>query len=239
MLSKTKGIVIKSVKYGDNSAIVNIFTHEFGLLGFYFPKIYANKGYIKPSHIQALNVLELTFNYSSSKNLFNVKELNFLYHFNNQSFHQKALYNIITEILNQTLKTNEQNAALFNYLYDYQIPLLNDKGHFWQLPQIMIYILHYFGCAPNCESYTENYVLDLQNGVFIQNSDSKNTYKAIANKEISSLIFHILNKDLELLPSIVLLRHDVIEALIAYFKYHVNENFTLKSREILFEVLNK
>lgn len=58
MITKTKGIVLKTIKYGDASAITKIFTEEFGLIGFHVPSLFKNKGKIKPSHLQALNCIE-------------------------------------------------------------------------------------------------------------------------------------------------------------------------------------
>ncbi len=236
MLAKTKGIVIRTTKYGDSSAIVNIFTEQYGLLGFIIPAIYKNKGTIKTSHIQLLNVLELTFTYNSSKNLQRIKELHCIYHFYNQSFSQKATYTILSETLTQTLKNNEQNIALFNYLTQYQLPLLNTDGHFWQIPEAFINILQYYGCAPYSETYQENFQLDIQNGVFayqIKNTTTKN----IASQPISSCIYKLLKAELVNLPLNKQLRHQTIETLILYFQYHINETFGLRSREVLAEIV--
>lgn len=237
MITSTKGIVIRTTKYGDSSAIVNIFTEQYGLLGFIIPSVFKNKGTIKTSHIQLLNVLELTFNYNSSKNLHRIKELHCVYHFYHQSFNQKATYTVLCETLAQTLKTNEQNRSLFSYLYQYQLPLLNTEGHFWQIPEAFINILQYYGCAPYTETFQENFQLDIQNGVFefqIKNKTGKN----IASQSVSQCIYRLLKAEISQLPLDKNLRHQAIETLIIYFQYHINETFGLRSRDILAEILN-
>ncbi len=234
MLTKTNGIVIKTIKYGDSSAITKIFTEEFGLLGYHVPAVFKNKGVIKPSHLQVLNCLEFSFNFSNAKNLYTIKDLTCHYHFNSSQFSQQAYYNVIAELVAQTIKENEQNQSLFHYLFHQLLPSLNEHTSFWQLPTAMIQILYHCGCAPNTEAYEENFLLDLQNGIFF--SGTKLSLHA-AKADVSFIIYSILNHGSENLAQDAVLRHQTIEALILYFKLHINEHFDLRSREVLWQVM--
>ena len=235
MITTTKGIVIRATKFGDSSAIVNIFTEQYGLLGFLIPSVYKNKGFIKPSHLQLLNVLDLTFIYNSTKNIHRIKEIQCTFHFNHPSFNQKATYNIICETLLQTLKSNEQNNSLFTYLLNYQLPLLNTEGHFWQIPEALVNILQYYGCAPYSETYQDNFQLDIQNGIFTHNYKNIKS-KNIATEPISNCIYKIIKSETVHLIADKNLRHLVIETLILYYQCHINDTFGLRSREILTEL---
>jgi len=99
----------------------------------------------------------------------------------------------------------------------------------------MLKILHYYGCSPNIDSYTPDAYLDLQNGVF---STSLLPLKYISDKEVSLTIYEILTQGIVHLPKDGVLRHRIIEDLITYYRLHINENFDLRSREILQQVMN-
>ncbi len=234
MLTKTNGIIVKTIKYGDSSAITKIFTEEYGLLGYHVPAVFKHKGAIKPSHLQVLNCVEFSFNFSSAKNLYTIKDLTCHYHFNSTVFGQQAYYNVISELVAQIIKEHEQNHSLFGYLFQQLIPSLDEHSHYWQLPEAMLQILHHFGCAPNTEAYQDEYVLDLQNGVF---SDTFSQIGYTAAPSVSNVIYNILAHGSDELSQNHELRHQTIEALITYYRLHINDNFDLKSREVLWQVM--
>ena len=53
----------------------------------------------------------------------------------------------------------------------------------------------------------------------------------------SNVIYNILAHGSEQLSQDGTLRHQTIEALIDYFRLHINESFDLKSREVLWQVM--
>jgi DNA repair protein RecO (recombination protein O) len=234
LLTKTNGIIIRTIKYGDSSAITKILTEEYGLLGFHIPSVFKNKGAIKPSHLQALNCIEFSFNLNSTKNLLTIKDLTCLYHFNSAQFGQQAYYNVITELVTQTIKEHEQNQTLFKYLFHQLIPSLNEHTGFWQLPTAMLQVLYHYGCAPNSETYQEDCLLDLENGIF---SKMPRQIKYTTTQKVSHIIYNILDHGSDNLEQDIALRHQTIEALISYYKLHINDNFDLKSREVLWQVV--
>lgn len=227
---KTKGIVIRTIKYGEASAICNILTEQYGLLGFHIPGVFKNKGKVKISYLQNLNILELSFNYKKTSNLHRIKDLHCDSHLHLNNFSQQAFYHVICELLQQTIKENEINSDLFEYLKDDAIPSMNSNIHFWQMPFVMLSVLHHHGCAPNCSSYSESSYLDLQNGVFLE---TLLPLKTIADIESSSVIHQILTKGISHLPNNQTLRQRVIENLIVYYQWHISHNFDLKSRNVL------
>jgi DNA repair protein RecO (recombination protein O) len=233
VLSKTTGIVIRTIKYGESSAITNIYTEQFGLLGFHVPGVFKNKGTVKISYLQALNAVDLSFNYQKTKNLQRISDISCRFYPDLQDFNSKALHHISCELLQQTIRENEHNTALFDYLYRQALPGLNSQIHFWQLPFMMLKILFHYGCSPNIESYFEGACLDLQNGVFAEEA----SLKYVSGIGVSNTIYDILTKGINHLPKDAQLRHHTIEDLITYYRLHINENFDLRSRDILQQVI--
>lgn len=187
------------------------------------------------SYLQALNTVELSLNYKKNSNLQRILDITCHSYPELRNFSQQAFYQVFCELIQQTIKENEFNQNLFEYLYLEAIPGLNTDIHFWQLPFTMLKVLHHYGCAPNCETYTEEAYLDLQNGTFIE---TLLPLKSIAEKDSSAIIYDILNQGIAHLPQNKQARYKVIEELLRYFQYHISEHFELKSRSILSEVLS-
>lgn len=235
MVVKTKGIVIKSIKYGDNSAIVNIFTRQFGLMGFMVRGVYGKKASIKTSHLMPLNLLDLVFENHAKKNLQSIKEIHVIDSFYSMDFTlaKQAMFAIHNELLQQLLKENQQNELLFDYLENDLLPHLKEEPHFWQLPYDMLSILHHYGCLPNSDTYKEGHYLDIKNGVFTSNNMNPRIEN---NLEVSKIIVELINKGMMHLVKSSQLRNQTIDCLMEYFRLHVNEHFQLKSREVYYQM---
>lgn len=230
MLSKTLGIVVRSIKYGESSAITNIYTEQYGLLGFHVPAAYKGKGKVKISHLQPLNAVELSFNYRKTSHLQRISDISCKFYAEPTTLGQRALYSACCELVQQIIRENEQNPSLFHYLYQHALPGLNNNIHFWQLPFMMLNVLHHYGCAPNTDSFDEGALLDLQNGIFVNRLVP---LKYLSDEGCSRVIYEILTQGIAHLPKNLELRHQVIEDLISYYRLHINDNFDLRSREVL------
>jgi DNA repair protein RecO (recombination protein O) len=227
---KSRGIIVRNIKYGDASAICNILTEEHGLLGFHIPGVYKNKGKIRLSHLRVLNTVEISLRYNKSKNLQRLIDIHCHSFPELNNFSQQAFYHVLCELLQHTIKENEVNPNLFEYLYSEALPALNTELHYWQLPFFMLGVLHHYGCAPNCDTYSNGKYLDLENGVYLE---SLLPLKSIADPESSSIIYQILQNGIAHLPHNNALRSLVVNDLIRYYKYHISADFELRSMEIL------
>lgn len=236
MLNKTLGIVIKVIKYGESSAICHIYTQEFGLIGFHIPAVFngKGKGKIKSAYLQALQLLEISFNYNKTKNLQSLSEASCPFIFNITHYQNQAFYHVTCELIQQTLKENEINLPLFKYIQQSLLPSINEPLHYWALPSTMVNLLYFHGCAPNISTYKSHSFLDLQEGVFRTQFLS---LKNVANETSSAAIYLLLKEEKDKLPLDSKLRTEVIDDLERYFRYHINEHLELKSRAIWGEVM--
>lgn len=230
MLVKTSGIVIRTIKFGEASAICHILTEQYGLMGFHIPSAFKNKGKVRISYLQALNVLELSFNQKKTKSLQSISDVSCLLHCAPQSFSQQAFYHVLTELLQQMIKENEINHDLFHYLKDEALPGINTELHFWQLPFVMLNLLYHYGCAPNMDTYTDGSCLDLRNGIFLEGTPG---VKYHSNAETSKLINEIMTRGIRHLGNDGQLRQQLIQDLILYYRLHIDENFDLRSMEVM------
>ena len=118
MIIKTEGIVLNNTKYSENSVICNIFTREYGKVGFIINGVRNNKGAIKNSHIQALNLVELDMYYNPSKSLQRIKDLKVhpqLHHIRSDAIKISISF-LITELLSKSIREEEKNEELFEFI---------------------------------------------------------------------------------------------------------------------------
>ncbi len=233
MISKSQGIIIRTIKYGESSAITNILTEQFGLVGFHIPSAFKNKGKVKLSYLQPLNVVEISFNHQKTKSLQSISDISPVLYPDLRAFNQQALYHILTELLQQLIKENEINHALFHYLSDEAIPSLSTDLKYWQLPYVMLSILYHYGCAPNIDTYEEGACLDLKNGIFKQQMAIS---KHMATPESSAYIYDIMTRGINHLEDSRSMRQRVIQDLIGYYRLHIHEDFEIRSMGVLMEL---
>ena len=76
MTQSTRGIVIRTVRYGETSVIVNIYTELFGLQSYIVNGVRTNskKGHGKGNSFQPAAILDLVVYHNEIKNLQRIKE---------------------------------------------------------------------------------------------------------------------------------------------------------------------
>ncbi|HKH60512.1 MAG TPA: DNA repair protein RecO, partial [Flavitalea sp.] len=132
MLHKTKGIVIRVVKYGETSVIVSIYTELFGIQSYIVNGVRTSskKGSGKANLFQPAAILDLVVYHNELKNIQRLREFKWAYLYNNLFFdvikNSVALYMI--ELMQKSLKQPEPNADLFHFLEDAFLHLDKSDG---------------------------------------------------------------------------------------------------------------
>ena len=120
MIHSTKGIVLRTVKYGETSIIVSIYTELFGLQSYLVNGVRTSskRGPARANLFQPASILELVVYHNELKNLQRIKEFKWGYLYQHLFFsvtrNAVALY--MVELLQKCLKQPEGNAHLFAFL---------------------------------------------------------------------------------------------------------------------------
>jgi DNA repair protein RecO (recombination protein O) len=119
---KTKGIVLRTVKYGETSIIAAVFTELFGLQSYLLNGVRAStkKGPGKASLFQPGAMLDMIVYHNELKNLQRVKEFRwaFLYRHVLSDVLKNSVALFMVELLSKTIKQPEQNTDLFYFTED-------------------------------------------------------------------------------------------------------------------------
>src|SRR5258706_10351535 len=121
-LHKTKGIVLRTVKYGETSMIVSIFTELFGIQSYLVNGVRTStkKGSGKANLFQPSAILDLIVYHNELRNLQRIKEFrwSYLYQHIFSDIKKNAVALFMVELLTKCLKQPEANEDLFQFAED-------------------------------------------------------------------------------------------------------------------------
>ncbi|MBA2745479.1 MAG: DNA repair protein RecO [Flavisolibacter sp.] len=244
MVNKTRGIVLRTVKYGETSLVVTIFTELFGLQSYMVNGVRSSskRGSNKAAFFQPVSLLDLVAYHNELKNLQRLKEYkwNFLYRhiFSDVKKHSVALFMI--ELLTRCLKQPEPHPELFYFTED-ALAHLDDAEDTVTANFPLFFAVHlavFFGFR-----ITDNYTLsrnflDLEEGVFVSEQPLHSNY--VADSEAAS-VSHILKiMQPSELKDVVLKqeqRRRLIQVIEKYYALHIQDFGNLKTLPVLREVL--
>ena len=219
MLYKTRAIVLKNVKYGDSSLIVQIYTEDFGrqsLLVHGVRKKKSNFGYF---FFEPLSLLNLDIYYKENRDLQTLKEAKpcIVLHHLLSDVKKSSIAIFISEVLFRCLREVESNKSLFNYLFHaIQILDVADEG---------------------LENFHIIFLLQLSKflGIHPKNNTGLIHFKNINENQLNNLFEYSLQdiSDLKIEKSV---RLEFLNQLILYYKTHLEGMGEIKSLQVLHDV---
>lgn len=243
-IHKTKGIVVKTVKYGDTSLIATIYTEVFGMQSYIVKGVRkpTKKGLSNNNYFMPGALLDLQVFHNEQKQLQFIKEYSFskiyISLFSNVVKNSATLFCL--EILHHSIIQPESNPTLF-YFIEESFILLDVNSDDTLAANYSIYfsirLADYLGFGIQNNFSTSNKILDLQQGFFTQNFPTNNHY---LNEVLSQQVSHFLClSSLAEVSSIKLNQHarrGLIDGIINYFSLHITQFTNLKTVEVLRQI---
>lgn len=236
MILKTRGIVLHSIKYGETSAIVNIYTEELGMKGFIIKGIRSKRSKIKPVFFQNLSLLDLVIYYSDKKNLHTIKEVNPAFTFSSLITDiKKASINIfLSEVLYKAIKEEEINREMFQFINNSLIIFDGSQKNFINFHiYFLVHLTKFLGFFPQKNYSTKRPVFNIEEGEFTGSNLSHPNY---IDFPASKALFHILESNLESFEKSNISyqnRKILLEKLILFYQFHLPSFKEIKSYNIL------
>jgi DNA repair protein RecO (recombination protein O) len=119
MDDKTEGIVLQSVRYGDTSLIVKVFTRTQGLKSYMLKGAFNRGAKNRAALFQNLNVIQyVEVGNPKSHTLGYLKDaqLAMVYHSLPMVMNKSAIMMYVSELLSKTITEQEQNEALYDFI---------------------------------------------------------------------------------------------------------------------------
>jgi len=241
MLSKTKGIVFKTIKYGDRKLIAKIYTDTHGLQSFFISLGSTSKAKIKPALLQPLTQVEVETSVRESKQFAVIKDIRCNYQYTDipLNMYKNSISIFINEILFASIKEEEANSNLFEFITTAFQWLDHCTEHFINFHlYFLIELSKHLGFYPQ-NNFTVNLpYFDLQEGAFVSKIP---THLEYLNPENGKLISDLLMVDLRNIRYYHVSgqeRADLLNNLLYFYRLHVAGIKEVKSLQVLKDTLN-
>lgn len=241
---KTKGIVLRTIKYGETSVITTVYTELFGVQSYIVKGVRQStkKTQGKSNYFQPAAMLEMIVYHNDLKNLQFVKEYQWSYLYNEVFFNvvKNAVALYVIELLQHSLKQPEANPELFYIIQDTLKQL--DKGTDTFTANLPLYFTLQLSAELGFQlqgEYSKNTaVLDLQEGQFVSDIPNHVNYVSGELARVTSVINNIqFYNDLEQINLSRNTRRELLQLYKQYMVLHIDSFGELKSLPVLQEVL--
>ncbi|MDA3905365.1 MAG: DNA repair protein RecO [Bacteroidales bacterium] len=240
MLAKTQGIVLKTINYSETSVVAKIYTEQFGLKSYLIQGVRKRNAKTKANSLSLLSLLDMEVYNRESKEMQYIKEIKRAHIFQSLPYdiRKSSIAIFLNELIYNSIREEEANPALFNYLFNsiHMLDLLKDNFSSFHL-HFAVQLSKYLGFGPADASFKSDALFDLADGKF--HSDKRlgiyklNQEESLCFYRASALSFDTFNQ----LPFSKQKRKIMLEHILSYYQLHSPEFKLLRSHEVLEAVL--
>ncbi len=242
MIYSTKGIVLRTIKYGETSVIASVFTELFGIQSYLVNGVRTSGKSSKAHFFQPSSILDMEVYHNDLKNLQRIRDLkwSFIYKTILSDVIKNSIALYMVELLKKTLKQPETNADLFSFCEDAFLEL--DKATSEVAANFPIYfslqLAPFFGIRLQ-DNYSESQsIFDPQEGKF---SDTTSASLNHLNKEIGYYISQLLKAiHPDYLSEIKInrnIRLTILKIIEDFYAWHVPEFGSMKTLAIVSAII--
>jgi DNA repair protein RecO (recombination protein O) len=237
----TRGIVFRTVKYGETSIIADIYTEEKGLQSFIGGNVRSAKSAMSYSLFQPMQVLDIVSYFKDSgKALNRLKEVQLSIHFERIPYDVRrgAVSLFIAEVLRKSIGEELEDRAFFQFLVE-TVTLL-DQGPDEVIPLIPAWLLaqltDWLGIRPAISDAFDDHdiiLLDLRDGA---TTNLPNPLSEQLEADTTRLFFLLLETPSFELEQVVISaneRRALLSGLLKYYQYHIDKFQQINAHEVL------
>ena len=244
MLQKTKGIVLRSVKYGESSLITTVFTYLYGAQTYMVQGVRSSKVRNNRSGLlQPATLLDMVVYQNPQRNIQRIKEFQLAYISN--SLQEEVVKNSVAlfsvELLQRLLPEHAEMPELFDFSFDYFVQL--DKTAVGSVANYPLYfIIHcsgVLGYTLNGEYGEQTPYLNLAEGGFTSQTPAIRPF--VDDEDARTLAALLKVRNLSDLPSVVMnsaARFRLLEWYLEFLQRHTQHSGSIRSLAVLQAVLH-
>ena len=242
-IHKTKGIILRTVKYGETSIITTAYTELFGVQSYIVKGVRQStkKSQGKSNYFQPGAILQMEVYHNELKNLQFVKDFQWACVYQKIFFDvtHNAVATYMIELLQHCLKEPESHPELFDFIEE--ALLLTDKSNHVFIANMPLYftlqLASRLGFQIQNDTIAKAEVLDLHEGVFLNEMPLHPNYVA---GDIAGIISKLLlSKNFEEASKLEMnrtMRQEVMQALQLFLQLHINNYGEMRSVGVLQEL---
>lgn len=244
MLNKTRGIVLRAVKYGESSLICTVFTELYGVQSYMVQGVRSTKSRTNRSGLlQPCSLLEMIVYQRPQQNLQRIREFQQAYIYVN--LQEEIIKNSIglfsAELLLRLLPEHATMQELFDFAFVYFVTL--DKMSTAEVANFPVYFViecsRLLGYEINGQFSEKTPYANLQDGAFTDHPSAMPPYLTIEDAQVLDRFLRV--KSLDRLKEIEVnasLRFRLLDWFIAFLHAHTQHLGNIRSLAVLQAILH-
>lgn len=240
MNEASQGFVLQSIRYGDTSLIVKVYTLESGLQSFMVKGVRGKNSHNHIAFFQPMTFLRFVQKGkpgSHGMGYMGDVEVDYTYQSIPNVMNKSAILMYVSELLSHTLTQQERNEPLYNFVKNSMVWLDLVESGYANFPlYFTLEMSRFLGFYPQANDQGHAY-FDMMEGQFVASVPLHPYY---FNEEYSAVFASLLNLGLNELSKIVmtgLQRNALTDGIITFMRLHAPMLKGLQSHEVLKEVL--
>lgn len=240
MDDKTEGIVLQSVRYGDTSLIVKVFTRKQGLKSYMLKGAFNRGSKNRAALFQNLNVInyvEVGKPKSGTLNYLKDAQLSMVYHSLPMVMNKGAIMMYVSELLSKTITEQEQNEGLFDFIVSSLQWLDLVEQDYASFPLFFtLELTRHLGFYPKA-NHQAGFCFDMMEGAFAHDYPLHPYY---LDADTAALLASLLNVGIDEAsrrPLRLSQRRELLDGLIVFMRLHAPVMKDFHSHEVLKTVL--
>ena len=246
MLHQTKGVIIRTVKYGETSLVVSAYTELFGLQQYMVNGVRTSKKTVNvsASHLQVGNILDMVVYKNEKDTLQRIKECKLAVHYDAlfADVMKNAIMLFMIEVLQKCIKEPDHQPELYYFIEDILKGL--DAASAQQTANMplffMIHLSHFFGFRL-MDNYTPKaHILDLHEGQFVESLPLHQMVVMPPNSEYIAQYLRVMQlAELEEIKMNRVQRNAILDACLQFYAMHIHPFGTMKTLPIIRTLLEE
>ncbi len=238
MLIKTRGIVLRAVKYSESSIIADVYTEERGLQTYIVSGVRSAKSKTGPALLQVMSLLDMVAYHRDDHKMHRVKEIRPAHVYRRLPFdvRRSAVGLFMVEMARKTIREAEENRHLFDFLFqafcfldDTEENIANLHLHF------LLELSGFLGFMPGGDYSPGTPFFDMQEGVFCARPEHVHCME----EELSAILYQLHSCDMahcHLVSMTGLQRRRLLNHLLDFYRLQIENLPEIHSHHILHEV---
>ena len=166
MIIKTRGIILRTVKYSETSVIADIYTEGGGLRSYIISGVRTQRSKVAMGLLQVMSLVDIVA-YDAQGKLNRIKEIHAAHVYMALPFdvRRSSIGLFMAEVTRRTIRESEENEELFVFLFEIFKFLDETTERFTNLHlSFLLELSGHLGFRPHEDDYTQGAVFDLKNG---------------------------------------------------------------------------
>ncbi|WP_273447039.1 DNA repair protein RecO [Neolewinella agarilytica] len=240
MLLKTRGLILRAIKYGDSSLILEVYTEERGIRKYIVGGVRKARSQTPASLVQPLNLVDLVAYEREGKDMTRLKEVRPAHVYTRIPFDvmRGTVGLFMLEVARNTIREQEDNPALFQFLYDSFVFLDTTEGPIATIHlHFLLELSAHLGFLPSGQYSAETPLFDLKEGQFIAGFPGHTEYLDDQKAELMFRLLHAHREELAAISSTRENRQSLLTDLVRFYRHHVEGMREINSLEVLRAVM--